>query len=141
MDDQVVEEYLDVLQNIEVAIVAVDNEQQDLTDFEVADVLDALIQTYRAEAAGRRPPTLRLTSLKRILYDRVHAMCEMRLGREPLESDTVGTGGELALLPEMTPVTPEAIVACLKRLQQSQKRWHAMGGRRGYLDYIRNFVR
>ena len=44
------EQYLDVLQNIEFAIVSAYREHNDLRDREVMRALDALIDFYRAEA-------------------------------------------------------------------------------------------
>jgi len=43
------DKYLDVLQNIEFAIVSVYRKESDLSDYEVMDALDALINLYRAQ--------------------------------------------------------------------------------------------
>ncbi len=140
MDIPVEEQYLDVLQNIEAMIVQSDEEVRDLTDMEVGDVLDALIQTYSAEAGGRSAPILRLSPLKRKVYDNVRTVCEWRLGREPLEEATPDGKRKPKEIPAQEGMTAEAMVACLKRLRLSMKRWTHMGGRRGYLEFIRNYV-
>ena len=44
-------------------------------------------------------------------------------------------------MPQMQPKTPEEILACLKRVRTSVKRWHKSGGRRGYLDFVSQYIR
>jgi hypothetical protein len=41
----------------------------------------------------------------------------------------------------MQPKTLDEIVACLKRVRTSVKRWHKSGGRRGYLDFVSQYIR
>src|SRR5437870_3808509 len=50
--------HLDVLQNIEFAIVSVYRKQHALRDVEVMRALDALIDVYRAKARGHTPKSL-----------------------------------------------------------------------------------
>ena len=47
--------HVDVLQNIEFAIVSVYRKQHALRDVEVMRALDALIDVYRAKARGHTP--------------------------------------------------------------------------------------
>jgi hypothetical protein len=129
-------QYEDVLQNIEFAIVSTYRENPDVTDWAVEAALDALIRTYQAETSGRAMPALRLSDLERRLYDRVHTMCEWRLGREQLLDEQ-----DKSAFPEMPPKTLDEIVACLKRVRTSVKRWHKSGGRRGYLDFVSQYIR
>jgi hypothetical protein len=127
------EEYQDVLQNIEFAIVSVDRERDDLSDWGVGEALDALIRHYGAEARGRGAPPLRLSEPEEEVFERVKAMCEWRLGRRAmLTSDDEPIPG-----PE--PLELEEIVACLKRVRLSVKRW-SKEGRRGYLDFVGQFL-
>jgi hypothetical protein len=130
------QQYEDVLQNIEFAIVSAYRENADITDWSVEAALAALIRVYQAEASGRSVPATRLSELERTLYDRVHAMCEWRLGREQLLEEQ-----DQPALPEIEPKTLDEIVACLKRVRTSVKRWHKSGGRRGYLDFIGQYIR
>jgi hypothetical protein len=130
------QEYEDVLQNIEFAIVSTYRENSDVTDWTVEAAIDALIRAYQAETSGRAAPAPRLSDLERTLYDRVHAMCEWRLGREQL-LDEQGNSP----FPEMPAKTIDEIVACLKRVRTSVKRWHKSGGRRGYLDFVSQYIR
>ena len=53
---RVEEQYADVLQNIESAIVAVYEDQPALLDIDVLDAIDALIRRYLREQEGRGAP-------------------------------------------------------------------------------------
>jgi hypothetical protein len=37
------------------------------------------------------------------------------------------------------PITLDEMIACLKRVRRSVKRWTKEGGRRGYLDFVDGF--
>jgi hypothetical protein len=131
------QQYEDVLQNIEFAIVSTYRERADeISDWSVESALDALIHTYGAEITGRTPRTLRLSDAEQAIYVSMQAMCEWRLGRRQLHSE-----GEQGVLSEMQPKTIDEIVACLKRVRTSVKTWHKAGGRRGYLDFVSQYIR
>ena len=53
--------HLDVLQNIEFAIVSVYRKQRGLRDLDVMRALDALVDVYRAEARGYTPKDISLS--------------------------------------------------------------------------------
>ncbi len=131
------EQYQDVLQNIEFAIVGVYRERpEEVSDWSVEAALDALIRTYGAEHIGRTPPAARLSAVEQTVYDRVRGMCEWRLGREQLLAEDGAPAPR-----EIAPKTLDEIVACLKRVRASVKRWHKSGGRRGYLDFVSQYIR
>lgn len=129
------DQYLDVLQNIETAIVSVYREHPILTDYDVDNALNALLRAYRAEQQKQafNPPTL--NPLAKEVYERVSLMCEWRLGRE--KSDDVDGKGEG---PSPDPLTLDEIIACLKRVRKSVERWNKRGGRQGYLQFIEPFI-
>jgi hypothetical protein len=129
------QQYEDVLQNIEFAIVGVYRENRELSDWGVETALDGLLRTYQAEVRGRSAPKLRLSELEQQVFDRVRAMCEWRMGREQL---TTEDGQPFAK--EMTPITLDEAIACLKRVRKSVDHWHKSGGRRGYLDFVSRFI-
>lgn len=136
MNGRIEDHYLDVLQNIEAAIVQVYREHPELADGNVDLALEGLVRLYQAEARGRAAPVLRLRELEQQVYDGVKEMCDWRMHRtrpDPQESD------EPVLLPG-TPLTVEEIVACLKRIRKSIALWTKQGGRQGYLDYIAQFI-
>ena len=75
------DQYLDVLQNIEMAIVGVYRENHDLLDYDVDKVLKLLWTEYRNERQGRPMSTPKLSDNAQMVYDRVKEVCEWRLGR------------------------------------------------------------
>lgn len=126
------EEYEDILQNIEFAIIQEYQQDPKLLDYDVADALEALIRAYRAEAGGRTPTELRLEGKPRLVLDAVRAICEWRLGRS--ESDA-------GSLPRVTkPISVSEIVDCLKRIEKSVHRWNKQNGRQGYLNFVSKYI-
>ena len=125
------DEYLDVLQNIEFAIIGVYHEHPELLDYDVDVVVAALIKQYGAKLQQRQMTPPRLTELRQELYDAIAAMCEFRLGRTAL----LDKDGEEAF-PGLPPLTVDEIVACLKRIRKSVQRWTKQGGRQGYLTFV-----
>jgi hypothetical protein len=129
------DQYLDVLQNIESAIVGVYRQQPDLTDYDVDNALNALIRAYRFEQQNQTVSPPQLNPLATQVYIGVKLMCEWRLGRQKLFESTVD--GEI---PSPPPKTMDEIIACLKRIRKSVERWNKRGGTRGYLQYIIQFT-
>lgn len=123
----------DTLQNIEFAIVTTYRNSPELSDYDVMRVLDAVIENYAAEKAGRNPGNARFSPLEKLLHERVRQICEWRLGRT--------TPGENEKSPPQTPISLDDIILCLKRLVKSAGRWNKLGGRQGYLNYIIQFIR
>ena len=131
------EQYQDVLQNIEFAIVSAYRERpEEISDWSVESALDALTRAYGAEHTGRTLRPARLSEAEQLIYDRVRSMCEWRLGHQQLQAEEGS-----AILQEMEPKTLDEIVTCLKRVRTSVKRWHKSGGRRGYLDFVSQYIR
>ena len=129
------DEYLDVLQNIEFAIVSVYRQNTELTDYDVDKVLNALIRAYQAEQKQRAITKPNLSALAEQVYAGVQSMCNWRLGRESME-----LGDHNSKMPAPEPITVEEVIACLKRIRKSIKRWGRVGGRQGYLQYIDQFI-
>ena len=129
------EEFEDVLQNLELALVQVYRVHDEMTDWEAETAVASLIRTYTAEERGRKPPNLRLKPLEQEAYDNVQAMCELRLGRSQLRDDS---GEELGLLGE--PIAVSDLVLCLKRIRKSIQLWRKEGGRRGYFEFVEHFL-
>ncbi len=124
---------MDILQNIEAAIVTVYRENGALIDANIDSALEALERTYIGEGHGRAaviPPN----PITRDVYDGVRAMCEWRLGRNLLETEAGQPG------PTAEPVSLDIILACLKRIRKSLRMWTKEGGRQGYLHYIDQFL-
>jgi len=127
--------YMDILQNIELALVQAYTEDEAMTDFETLNTVNALIRSYTAEMRRRAEPPLNLNPLEQKSCDLARGMCEMRLGREQLKRDNEPIGLE------MRTVSVGEIVDCLKRIRKSVQLWQKKGGRRGYYEFISQFVR
>ena len=129
------EEYLDVLQNIEFAIVNVYRSEQALSDYDVSKILNVLISGYQAELSKRDFSKPNLSPSQERLYVSVKHMCEWRLGREAMDKkEKQFQKGK----PES--ISVEEIIACLKRIRKSVEMWNKQSGRKGYLDYIDQFL-
>jgi len=128
------DEYLDVLQNIEFAIVSVYQKQRDLRDLQVMRALDALIELYRAESRGHQPKAYNLPEQENLVFERVKTICEFRLGREKL--GTKGPGVSIPL-----PITVDELLSCLRKIRRSVERWNRRGGQQGYLQFASEFVK
>ncbi len=129
------EEYEDVLQNIEFAIVSVYREHSGLLDFEVERALNALIVAYQAEQQHRTPSPIEFSPLVQLVFTRVRVMCEWRLGRETF---TFAESGEE--IPQPLPLSLDEMVACLKRIRKSVQKWNRRQGRQGYLQFVDGFI-
>ena len=129
-------EYLDVLQNIEFAIMSVYRDNPLLVDFDVEAAINALITLYHAQSQNHEARRTNLNERATLVFGRVEAMCDWRLGREELLSADMRERG-----PRPEPVTLDVILACLKRIRKSVQRWNKEGGRQGYLTFVGRFVR
>lgn len=129
------EEYLDVLQNIEFAIVDVYRSEQALSDYDVSKILNVLISGYQAELSKRDFSKPNLSPLQERLYVSVKYICEWRLGREAMDKKEKQFQKRK---PES--ISVEEIIACLKRIRKSVEMWSKQSGRKGYLDYIDQFL-
>jgi hypothetical protein len=129
MRDDTVEQFYDVLQNIEFAILSVYESEADLLDFDVIDALDALVRRYAAEEGSRTPPQLRLSERAKAVFQAAEQMCEWRLGRTASNDEVPAD--------QQNSVTD--IVVCLKRIRKSAHLWTEQAGRQGYLNYISRF--
>ncbi|MEZ4710451.1 MAG: hypothetical protein R3A44_24830 [Caldilineaceae bacterium] len=130
------EEYQDVLQNIEFAIISVYREQPEMVDYDVEKALNGLIDLYTAEERNHEPrPPRNLRDASLLAYERAKSMCDWRLGREnAFETED----GAAPPLPES--ITLAEMIACLKRLRKSVERWTKRGGRQGYLNFVGEFL-
>ncbi len=129
------DQYLDVLQNIESAIVTVYHQEPGLTDYDVDNVLNTLIRSYKFQQQNRELNRPIMKPQVEQLHESVKQVCEWRLGREKLVGNTRKSKG-----PSPTPISLDEIIACLKRIRKSVDLWNKQGGTRGYLQYIDQFV-
>ncbi len=133
----IVKEYMDVLQNIEYAIVSVYKQHPDLTDYDVIHVFDALADAYSGEKVGRPPRYFRLSERENILLNYTRQTCELRLGRIVIEPEPDMASD---IVPSSDVLQIDEIILCLKKLTMSAKKWNKRNGMRGYLNFISQFV-
>jgi hypothetical protein len=127
--DQQGEENLDLLQNTEFAIVEAYRAMPGITDYDVNDALEALTRHYVAEEAGRAPSAIALDTRAQAVYDNVRRICEWRMGRAPAASSPARAQKGLA-----------DVIYALRTIMKSIKRWSGRGGKRGYLDFVKNYL-
>jgi len=125
------ERNLDVLQNIEFGIIEVYRADPLLLDIDVKDAVDALVRHYHAEEEQRTPPEMSLGERALRVFRSVQKMCEWRLGRSSFRGETE--------MPESGLPVPE-LVRCLREIQKSIPRWSRQGGRKGYLDFVSQYL-
>ena len=130
------EDYLDVLQKIEFAIVSVYREQPGLLDYEVEKALELLIRSYEAESQQRSFSAAALPPVPQSIYERVRSMCDWRLGRAGPPNSVANAGGPL-----LGSLSLAEIVACLKRIRKSLQKWSKREGRQGYVRFVSEFVK
>ena len=130
------EKYMDVLQNIEFGILSVYREHPEMVDWDALKAIETLIREYQAELKDHPLPVVAMQPFAREAHDSVRAMCEWRLGRNPAQ---VEEGQSPELSPE--PKTTDEMILCLKRIRKSIEHWNRRGGRRGYLDFISEYVK
>lgn len=124
--------YLDVLQNIEFSVVEVYRDAPELLDSEVDRALTAVVVALNAEREGKPfdVQTARLTVLGRRVFDSVWETCRWRMiGGSPGGSE-VGPSRRKR----------DELVACLQRIRKSVRRWTKERGRRGYLEFVKEYV-
>jgi hypothetical protein len=136
MAESLVEEYMDVLQNIEFALVQAYDRNPNLTDTGTMYAVETLIKVYTGELRGRDVALPQFKPEERDAYETAKAMCDLRLGRTSLE-DEKGKKVEV----EGESLTLEEIISCLKRILKSINTWYKRGGRRGYYEFVRQFIR
>lgn len=136
------DEYLDVLQNIEFALVSVYREHPEMTDWDAMEAVRGLIRTYKADREGRPAPRLRMGPVAQKAYDFVREICEWRLGRQPLELERETEQGREAFTVDLGEriLTVDEIINCLQWVFNSIERWNRQLGRRGYFEFVSQFV-
>lgn len=133
MTERFEDQYLEVFQDIETAIMSVYHDHPELADYNVENAIAGLFRVYQARLKDHPVPKLTLNGLEQELYDAVKEVCDRRLGeKQGEEEESVEAATALN--------TPDEIAACLKRIRKSVTFWTKSGGRQGYLNYISIFL-
>ena len=129
------EEYQGVLQNLEFILVQVYRNSPDMVDYDALAGINGLIRTYTAQTRKRKPPELRLKLYQQKAFDSVQGMCEVLLGNEKFQDED---GNPINIPIEI--ITLNELTACLKRIRKSIQLWQKKGGRRGYFEFVNEFL-
>ena len=125
------EKNLDVLQNIEFGIIEVYRADPSLLDADAKDAMDALVRHYHAEEDQHTPPRVNLGERAQRVFLSVQKMSEWRLGRSSFPDG----GGEM-----VAGISVSELVKSLRQIQKSIPRWSRQGGRKGYLDFVSQYL-
>jgi len=124
------EDNLDVLQNLEFAIVEVWRANPAMTDYSAQRAYEAARQYYRAELRGQPPKEPALTGLDAVAFAAMKQVCKFRLGATPARRPPA----------KKTPCpcrrSRSRTLACLQELGKSVERHTRSGGRQGYLQFM-----
>jgi hypothetical protein len=126
------DDHIEVYYPLESLIRSRAGADETLLDVHVQDALNATRRWFEATAAGRTFRPVNLDKRAEDLYVGLKLTGEVLLGH--------ATPGLEVPTERPEPVSTETLVGCLKRLQKSVKLWNEMGGRRGYLEYISQFL-
>ena len=131
------DQYIDVLQNIEFALVETYKKYEAMTDYDAEKAITTLIKTYQTGNHEHEdlPPILR-TEEQKHAYTFAKSMCDMRLS-----GDFSFEKNNKPVSLEMEPLEIDEIIACLKRVRKSIKMWNKKLGQRGYFHFVREFVK
>jgi len=124
--------YLDVLQNLEFAVVEVYRSDPDLVDSDVERALSALAMALNAKRLGRPvdPVAAKLNGRTMRVFEALLFVCEWRMGEE--------FSAEFGPPPRMHTVGD--LLACVQRVRKSVRWWTREGGKRGYLEFVKQYV-
>jgi hypothetical protein len=123
--------YLDVLQNIEFAIIEVYRSDPDLLDTEVEQALRGVVIALNAKRLAKPfdLERMKLTERGKRVYLAVQEIVEWRIrGR---------LGG---VAPDSISYGLEDMIACIQRVRKSVRRWTRVRGRRGYLRFVEEYL-
>lgn len=124
---------IDILFNIEHAILGYYRKEPNLRDQEVILVLENLINNLRARITKRPYTNPTLDDPCASLYSTILAILEM----VHLDQDEQPKVKRFSrALREAS--AEEKVLAALRKVEKSAKRWTARNGQRGYLDFISN---
>ena len=124
---------LPALRELESTVLRVLSSHREMNDYTVGRAYDTAYQTYRARLRGREPKPPALNGLDLDVFKAVRDVCEKLLttGADPVKGMPKGNRNPLSL---------EQLVEYLRELTRSVERHTHLGGRCGYLDFVRSFI-
>lgn len=128
------EDDLPALKELESTALRIWSGHGEMTDYTAGRAYDAAYQLYRARLRGHDPKPPALTGLDLETFNAVQGVCEKLLtaGAQPFKG---------MLNRNLPPPTLEKLVEYLHELHRSVERHTKSGGRRGYLEFLKNYIR
>jgi len=127
------EENLDLLKNLEFAIVEVWRANPDMTDHTARRAFESGRLYFRAVNRSLPPRPPELTGVDAAAFEAIKRMSDYLVGRGPAPEPKAKT------VP--SPIPLETLIACLQELGKSVERHTKMGGRQGYLNFVEKYLR
>ena len=127
------DEDLPALRALESTLLRIWSDRPEMNDYTAGRAYDAAHQLYRARLRGREPRPPALNGLDLDVFNAVREVCEKLLasGADPVKGMPNGN---------TNPVNVEKLVEYLRELVNSVERHTKIGGRCGYLHFVRSFV-
>jgi hypothetical protein len=127
------DEDLPALRELESTVLRIWTSHEEMNDYTVGRAYDAAYQLYRARLRGREPKPPALSGLDLDTFNAVREVCEKLLttGADPVKGVPRGN---------TNPPTLEKLVDYLRALMRSVERHTKLGGRCGYLEFVRDFI-
>ncbi|MFT5165639.1 MAG: hypothetical protein ACI8P3_000867 [Saprospiraceae bacterium] len=125
---------MDVLFSIENAIVVVYKDNPQMKDIDTIKALEALINYYRAKITGKELQTPVLGEYAPLVYNGVLSalvLYLMILGEASIAPKPKRFSSAFKELTQ-----DEIILAALRKIEKSSKRWNQRNGEQGYLNFI-----
>ncbi|MGE5196347.1 MAG: hypothetical protein ACM3JI_03345 [Anaerolineae bacterium] len=120
------DQYLDVLQNIEWALLSLVKEHPELSDHDMLRIIEQALTYYKSQQRENLViAQSKLTDIRQDIFERIRSMCEWRLERLPSPNKEIACN----------PIIIEELLLCLKRIEKSIKFWTKQGGRKGYINF------
>jgi hypothetical protein len=127
------DEDLPALRELESTVLRIWTSHEEMNDYTVGRAYDGAYQLYRARLRGRETKPPALSGLDLDTFNAVRKACEKLLatGAEPFKRMPGGN---------TNPLTLEKLVEYLRGLMRSVERHTKLGGRCGYLEFVRGFI-
>lgn len=127
------DEELPALRELESAIVELWRKHPDMTDYVAGRAYEGTFQIYRALRRGHQPKPVTAQGADAAALEAIRSVCERLLatGPAPMKNNPRGN---------TAPVPLAKLVEYLRELQRSVERHTALGGRQGYLNFVRGFL-
>ena len=127
------DEDLCALRELEAVMVELWREHTDMTDYVARRAYESAFQIYRALNRGHQPKPASAQGTDADALKHIRVVCERLLADGPVPVKNNPRGNT-------APVPIAKLVEYLRELERSVGRHTALGGRQGYLNFVRGFL-